>query len=272
VIEPPAAADGRQAREVGRRARLELVFAVRRGRTILAHAYAEPPFRAGRPFDDPSGVRMILAWAAPGIFGGDALEQRVRVERGARVRLTSQSALQVHPGPGRQEASLRTIYEVEDGAFLACEWDALIPFAGSRLVQRIDLRVAAGATLFWSDALMSGREARGERWRFDTLDHELALARAGARQYLERYRLQPEVCSPSRPWMASAASYLGTLLLSGKPAAVSLADVQRELNQLEDVRAAADAVDSDLTLVRLMAGKGSAFHRARALAAASLCP
>ena len=42
------AVDRRDAGEVGRHARLELVFAVRGGRTVLAHAYAEPPFRVGR--------------------------------------------------------------------------------------------------------------------------------------------------------------------------------------------------------------------------------
>jgi urease accessory protein len=272
TVGEPAIADSRPSREVGRRARLELVFSARRGRTILAHAYAEPPFRVGRPFEHPSGVDMILPWAAPGIFGGDALEQRVRVERGARVRLRSQSALQVHPAPGKETATMRTIYAVEEGGSLACDWDPLIPFASSRFVQRIDLQVAAGATLFWSDAFMSGREGRGERWRFDTFDHELALAHAGERRYLERYRLEPAAGDPSAPWMASAACYFGTTLLSGRLPGCSLSDLQGALNALGGVQAAADALADDLALVRLMGWNGSAFHRARALAGASLCP
>ena len=40
--------DRRGRPTVGRHARLELVFSMRRGRTVLAHAYAEPPFRVGR--------------------------------------------------------------------------------------------------------------------------------------------------------------------------------------------------------------------------------
>lgn len=41
---------------------------------------------------------MIMASSAPGIFGGDRFQQRIRLEPGARVRLTSQSALHVpHP-------------------------------------------------------------------------------------------------------------------------------------------------------------------------------
>ncbi len=101
------ARDRRKAADVGRRARLELVFACRDGRTVLADAYAEPPFRVGRSFPDGDGLHMILASAAPGIFGGDSFEQVIRLERGARVRLTSQSALQVHPSAVHDSRSVR---------------------------------------------------------------------------------------------------------------------------------------------------------------------
>ncbi len=38
---------------------------------------------------------------------------------------------------------------------------------------------------------MSGREGRGERWAFETLEHELAVTCGGTLAYLERYRLEP---------------------------------------------------------------------------------
>src|SRR5216684_1595331 len=93
--------DDRRASEVGRRARLELRFVEQRGRTVLADAYAEPPFRVGRTFQEGAGLHMIMASSAPGVFGGDSLDQVVHVEEGATVRLTSQSAMQVHGGASR---------------------------------------------------------------------------------------------------------------------------------------------------------------------------
>jgi urease accessory protein UreH len=101
------ARDRRGAADIGRLARLELVFARRSGRTVLADTYAEPPFRVGPCFPEADGLHMILAWAAPGIFGGDSFEQVIRLEQGARVRLTSQSALQVHPSAGHHPCSVR---------------------------------------------------------------------------------------------------------------------------------------------------------------------
>ena len=92
-----AALDARLLTRVGRQARLELVFERREGRTALAHAYAEPPFRIAPCFAIGDAAYYIVTCAAPGVFGGDSLHVEVRVGRGARVVLTSQAALQVHP-------------------------------------------------------------------------------------------------------------------------------------------------------------------------------
>jgi urease accessory protein len=266
-----SAVDCRATSDVGRTARLELVFSFRGGRTVLTHGYAEPPFRIGATLADSHRARMILAWSAPGVFGGDCLEQRVRVERGASVSLVSQSALQAHPSPGAAVARLRTIVEVEDDAELRCEWDPLIPFPGARLSQRCDVQLAPAARLYWSDAFMSGREGRGERWAFRTLDHELAVSRGGMLAYLERYRLEPGTQPLTVPWVASDCCYFGTAVAHGGvlPAPDTL---QQELSSFEGLRAAVDLLDPQLTLVRLMASRGTPFHDARTHVRRGLCP
>ena len=270
MIDNPVVLDHREVGVVGRTARLELVFSLRRGRTVLTHAYAEPPFRCGRVFPDGASARMILAWSAPGVFGGDCLEQHVRVERGASVCLTSQSALQAHPSPGGAIARMRTIVDVDADAELRCEWDPLIPFPGARLSQRYDLRLATGGALYWSDAFMSGREGRGERWAFDTLEHELALSCGGTLEYLERYLLEPRTHTLTAAWVASDCCYFGTVLLA--PGRVQSPNrLQQELSSFEGLRAAVDTLDPAPTLVRLMARSGTAFHEARALVRSRLC-
>ena len=262
--------DRRAVAEVGRRARLELVFSRRRGRTVLTHGYAEPPFRLGALLPDSDGARMILAWSAPGVFDGDALEQQVHVERSASVSLTSQSALQAHPSPGRAIARMHTIVDVEEGAALRCEWDPLIPFPGARISQRYDVRLAPSAALFWSDAFMSGREGRGERWEFGTLEHELAVSCGASLAYLERYHLEPRTQPLTAPWVASDSCYFGTVLSSGR--VLQAPDrLQRELSSFDGLRAAVDTLDPGLTLVRLMATRGTPFHEARALVRRRLC-
>ena len=276
------AIDHRRTAEVGTGARLELVFACRRGQTVLAHGYAEPPFRIGRSFCEGRGLHMILASSAPGVFGGDCLHQTVRVERGARVRLTSQSALQAHPAANGAPARLTTTYHVDDEATLQCQWDPLIPFARTRLEQRIALHVADAGRVYWSDAFMGGRahadrvcadrgEPPGERWKFASLAHELALRRGGSLEYLERYRIVPAERPVNHPWIARDACYFGTALVGGPEVDVAaVLRLHEELAALDGVRAAADAVDRRLLVVRMTATAGVPFHEARARVARAL--
>ena len=256
--------DERFPSAIGRHARLELVFDYRGGRTVLAQAYAEPPFRVGGWFAEGEGLHMILTSSAPGVFGHDHLEQIVRVKRGARVRLTSQSAMQAHPSPDGATAHLRSSYHVETGAHLHCDWHPLIPFKEARIDQRIAVNIAGGGYLYWSDALMSGRHARGERWQFASLAHEIVVSRDGAPEYLERYRIDPTELAVSRPWVVGDASYLGTTLASGGPIEPGVAErLHVELGRLVGVRAAVDRLDERVLLVRLLSASGPAFHEAR---------
>jgi len=266
---------------VGRQARLELVFANRGGRTVLAHAYAEPPFRVGRWFAEGDGVHMILASSAPGIFGGDRFEQRIAVGKGARVRLTSQSALQVHPSPELEAAQLLATYQVDEDAELVCEWDPMIPFAKARFEQRVSVTLAGTARLLWSDAFMAGRTSarlppdsgEGERWAFTDLTHELSVRRTDSMEYLERYRLVPSEQSLASRWIADAASYFGTVLSSGWPADSSaISELHAALAACQSVRGAADRLGEKLAIVRLMSASGARFRAARNSAALSLRP
>jgi urease accessory protein len=263
---PAGHRDERSLSVVGRHARLELAFLYRNGRTVLAEAYAEPPFRVGRCFAEGEGLHMILTSSAPGAFGHDRLQQSIRVGCGARVRLTSQAAMQVHPAPDGATAHLQSSYYVEDGAHLHCDWHPLIPFAGARVDQRIDVDISGGGSLYWSDAVMSGRQARGECWKFASLAHEIAVSRDGSLEYLERYRIQPNEVDVLRPWVAGDASYLGTTLITGRPIEPGVAErLHNELGSLAGVRAAADRLDDRVLLVRLLSAFGPAFHKARRL-------
>lgn len=260
----PIAADARVATAIGRHARLELVFECRGGRTVLASAYAEPPFRVGQTFAEGDGLHMIMASSAPGIFGGDVLRQLIRVEPGARVRLTSQSAVQVHPTADGATASVATRCEVAAGGALRCEWDPLIPFAGATLDQRIDLHVQDGGRLLWSDAFMGGRLARGECWAFTEVSHCLRLFRGDALAYLERYRLNPEVAPPTHPWVLGSAGYFGTVVALGPEMSHDEAvTLHQEMGVERGVRAAVTRLPSDVTIVRMLGDDGVGFHAAR---------
>jgi urease accessory protein len=251
---------------IGRTARLELLFEARGGRTLLAHAYAEPPFRIGRTFDVDGAAYVILVCAGPGIFAGDALQLSIRVGPGARVVLTSQSALQVHPSAAPLPAVIRHRYVVEDEGELHAHWDPVIPFAGARLDQRFDLRIGEGSRLYWSDALMSGRVSHAERWSFDSLAHELRLHIGATVKYLERYALTPNDRPLAHPWIAGGANYAATAIAYHERATADAAEsLQRTIASGGDgAHVGVDLIDSRLLLSRLLGSSGAPFAAARA--------
>ncbi|HMF98786.1 MAG TPA: urease accessory protein UreD [Vicinamibacterales bacterium] len=260
------ARDTRAAATVGRTARLELVFEHRGGRTVLAHGYAEPPLRVARTFDLDGAAYAILVCAGPGVFGGDTLTQAIRVGRDARVVLTSQAALQLHPSAAASNAPavLRHSYVIESGAELHCHWDPVIPFAGARVDQQFDLQVADDSRFCWSDAVLAGRISRGEVWQFSALAHELVL-RVGRRlAYLERYAVAPCNRGVQRTWIAGPATRVATALVRHPAVArETVEDAHRRLAAITDIVAAVDLLEPSLALARIMATDGASFGRAR---------
>jgi urease accessory protein len=209
---------------------------------------------------------MIMVCSAPGIFGGDVLEQRVSVGPGARVLLVSQSALQVHPAVDGVPAVVHSRYHVESGGELHCHWDATIPFAHASLEQRVSIDLASGSRFVWSDALMSGRAARGESWQFASLDHELRLAVDGALQYLERYTLDPAVRAPAHLWRWGPAHYAGTALVYHDAVTSAFAErAQEALAGVDGVSSGVDLLEAHLVLARLLAAGGAPFTKARSV-------
>jgi urease accessory protein UreH len=128
------------------------------------------------------------------------------------------------------------------------------------------VRVADSGELFWSDALMSGRAARGELWRFESVDHELRTSVSGALKYLERYTIDPRSRAPSHLWRAHRANYLGTTIVHAEAATPARAeDAQRRIGAIDTVQGGVDCLASKLVVGRLLAERGPRFALARAV-------
>jgi urease accessory protein len=257
--------DSRAPSLIGRTARLELSFEYRRGRTVLARSYAEPPFRIARVFDLNGAAYVILVCAGPGVFSGDTFTQTIRAGRGARVVLASQAAMQVHPSIAAGDAVLRQTFAVEDAAELHCHWDPVIPFAGSRLDQRIALSLAGSSCLYWSDAMMAGRVSRGEAWQFDRLAHEVSVHVDGGCAYLERYAVIPAERGVQRRFIAGEATHLSTIVARHPAIAAETAEAAHHLLASDRrVTASADLPAPMLSVARIMSNDGASFSRTRA--------
>src|SRR5205085_542392 len=155
---------------------------------------------------------LILMHSTAGLFGGDDLECSIRVERGARVLVTQQSATKVHPSEGRP-AIQRNHVVIEAGGELQLYLEPVIPFANSILRQTTRINVEPGGRLVFWEGFMVGRVGHGERWRFHELTSETDLRLNNRLMYIDRFQL-PNGLERS-PFAMGECNYFGTGLCVG---------------------------------------------------------
>src|SRR3954464_9810643 len=110
---------------------MDIAMALQDGETILRHSYCEVPFKITRLLNSrPPAAHLILMHSTAGLFGGDELECSIRVQRGARVIITQQSATKIYPST-RGPAIQRQHIVVEAGGELEFYLEPVIPFADS---------------------------------------------------------------------------------------------------------------------------------------------
>jgi len=242
--------------EVGRRGRMNLTFASQQGQTILHQAYCEIPFKITRVLSRRhSWAHLMLMHCSAGLFGGDELECSIRVQQGAQVLLTQQSATKVHPTLGPPAIQRHHVF-VENGAELQLYFEPVIPFAGSSLMQSIRIDLEATARLVFWEGLMAGRIGHGERWQFQKLASETELRLNGKPVYLERFHL-PDGLERS-DYAMGECNYLGTGLYVGDRASDFAACLHAAIPD-----AGVDMLAPNAAIMRTVSASGPDFHRSR---------
>jgi len=192
ILEPAPAVAGAPrvslapGHRVGRDGLLRLRFERRpRGTVVTACRYTVPlQVMAPMALDDPAAVVSVLN-PTGGLVGGDRLSVDIDVGPGAHACLTAPSATRVYRTEGPPATQHVRIAVGPDGVV---EWvpEHTIPFPGSRLCQRLDVTLEAGARLILVDAFAAGRIARGEAWQFARIESAITVRDAGGWRWLDR--------------------------------------------------------------------------------------
>ena len=149
----------------------------------------DPPWKVVRAF----GSLVHLNNVSGGVLAGDRLMLDVDVQAGAAAQITTTGATRLYRHrSGAADSEQLATFAVGDGALLEFLPDAVIPYAGSRHVQRTEFQLGRGSTLFWWDVLAPGRLAAGERFAFERLRVQSQVY-VGVRPVLqEDYILEPK--------------------------------------------------------------------------------
>ena len=199
----------------------------------------DPPWKVVRAFRQPgAGTLVHLNNVSGGVLAGDRLALDVEVEAGSSAQITTTGATRLYRHrPGSDDSEQRATFRVGERGLLEYLPDPLIPYAGSRHAQRTDIRLAAGACLFWWEVLAPGRQAFGESFAFERLRIETQILAENRPLLHERFLLEPR----KRPMAVTARiglySYVASLYVcqSGRPPAF-WRDLEDELNRLAQER------------------------------------
>jgi urease accessory protein len=172
VLAGPRGQDGRlsiHAARIGDRTRL-LSLRSQAPLQVLRAAYTEPEL--------PSLAAVTICSPSGGVLQGDRLCIEVALDSGAQLRLETQSATRLYSMPaGAAYGQVRL--KLGPDSFLEYVPDPLIPFAGARFRQESIWEVDESATLIAGEVVTAGREARGEKARYQHVELAIDARRPG---------------------------------------------------------------------------------------------
>jgi urease accessory protein len=213
-----------------------------------------------RAFQQANGGALVhLHNVSGGILAGDRLSLWITVGAGAVAQVTSTGATRLYRHrAGAPDSEQNLSISVAEGAVLEYLPDALIPFAGSRHVQRTAATLADGATFFWWEILAPGRQAMGEQFAFERLHIETAVRSRLRPLALENFVLEPGIRSIESTARLGDYSHTATLFAFqvGRSSSdlrrleSTLAEVAREVSRPGVTIWGASALASDGVIVR----------------------
>jgi urease accessory protein len=175
-----------------RAAKLELTFAVREGKTYIAHQSTATPLKIWRPFDiDDERVLVQIVNVSPGMMAGDDYRLELVLQANSKVVLVNQSATKLHQMPEGLLAKQTIHIQLEDNAELEYYPGLTIPFPDAAFEQSINVELSERAKFSFLESWAMGRIERDEAFVFRQLSSRLRVKRSGKLFYADALELRP---------------------------------------------------------------------------------
>ena len=183
------------------------------GMTRRHHLHESGSLRVRFPSPEDDGLSAMFVNTAGGVAGGDRFAVEVAAGEGSRVTLSSAAAEKVYRAPGKP-AELDIALTAAAGAHITWLPQETILFDRARIHRRIDIDLAATASLLLCEIVVFGRTAMGERMREGEFVDRWRLRRGGRLVFAETVRLDGDIGGKlAHPAIASGAAAIGTALI-----------------------------------------------------------
>jgi urease accessory protein len=166
------------------------------------------------PSPEDEGLSGVFVNTAGGIAGGDRFDVEIEAGEGARLTLTTAAAEKVYRAVGKP-AELNIALKIADGAHLAWLPQETILFDRARIARRIDIDLAAGASLLLCEIVVFGRVAMGETMQQGEFLDRWRVRRDGKLVFAENVRLDGDIGEKlSKAAVAKGGVAIGTALIA----------------------------------------------------------
>ncbi|HEY3917486.1 MAG TPA: urease accessory protein UreD [Stellaceae bacterium] len=197
------------------RARGAVAFDVRSvdGVTRRGAVHESGSLRVRFPSPEGEGLSAVFVNTAGGVAGGDRFDIDIAASEGARVTLTTAAAEKVYRATDHA-AELNIALKVADGAHLSWLPQETILFDRAKMLRRIDIDLADGASLLLCEIVVFGRSAMGERMQQGAFIDRWRVRRGGRLVFAETVRLEGDIGAKlARPAIANGGVAIGTALI-----------------------------------------------------------
>ncbi len=162
------------------------------GKTRRDVVHEAGSLRVRFPSPETDALPAVLINTAGGVAGGDRFSVSVRADTGARITLTTAAAEKIYRSHGPC-AELDVELKLAEGARVAWLPQETILFDRAALARRIELEVAATASLLCAEIVVFGRAAMNEQLREGSYTDRWRLRRAGKLVFAETLRLNGDI-------------------------------------------------------------------------------
>ena len=166
------------------------------------------------PSPETEALSAVLINTAGGVAGGDRFSVSVHANADARVTVTTAAAEKIYRSHG-PDAEIAVDLNLGDGARLAWLPQETILFDRAALARRIEIDMAASASLLCAEIVVFGRAAMNERLREGRYVDRWRLRRDGTLVFAETIRLAGDIGDKlARCAIANGGVAIATVLIA----------------------------------------------------------
>lgn len=165
------------------------------GKTVIKEQYCRVPLFIQRAIylEDtfPAMAYLYIISPSGGILQGDRYSTDITLGKSAFAHVTTQGATRIYKMESNYGTHMVNI-KLDEGAYLEYIPDQIIPFRNSRFYQDVELIVHENATIIYSEIIVPGRVASGEKFQYDICYIKtVARYQSGKPRFVDIVKLDP---------------------------------------------------------------------------------